>query len=949
MDICPGPAAGATSDTLSYRSSGRLRSRPREFWRNEARPNATASQALDFPDPEARDRRGEYSTHFEPLGVKSRLSRLDRVANASEKVMKRQADLGARAGSLRETYIPLGAATSMPTRRGALAGTAHGCRAQPAAQLQQLVTSEGSHKRPLLAQKQQSGSLPGTWPGEFQVEDAAAAMFMRSDKAMPRAARAATAADQVVTNKQPPAVRPACTHVGNLYGKRMHRKGDYRAMSDVPAVADPLPTTTAAKAAGVVMADVQPAMTREKAEEVQAAGPPAAKSRVRRVRLDPVLRSAIMVRDVAEAVRQVVGHGSDGIWDRSSRRAAADNGAHLVKEQVKQRCTAGSTPRTQNASWIASQDHVRPGASNGHKLATNARAKGKSARGPAAAAATKQRTQQQQQAPAPSLPAAVEPEQDTEEEEASRPRKRSRKSVVQDIRNADSLARATAGMGCESERVPERTPPARVCAQPIAATATEEWLQQDAKEGAATEKVAAVRSQQNRGRPKGASPTGIGIAAQPTSQREANIAPQLAAPGETAGTIQDAGPGKAVGQAEALGNAPSQIHEPGEGHRQSPMTSEDGEMLWQTSGKVTREKQSTHGISQQPDTAQATEAADRSGDGIPQETGRTAEDRARDVAAVPSQHTRHTPPTAGVDASYEADGGPSCRHAQPHAVMHAQHELQPKCGPSVPGLAPASSLLSKVKSIRRALHLVDELKKQPVKWQQAIVDCEEDGWTPEQVRDLQMAYYRTDPTLPNFWREVARGVRGRTAAECFSRVFGSAQDREDRALFAKVLRRYHPASAAESSACWPLAMAAARKRSQKAHEQDLLERIARLECIDDDSKPDVENRAHVSGSCASEPAGDKCRKTGMEAWEHHLHGKETIPSAPHADSSANGVEPAVNVDWFHDTPMQLNGSVYSEDTMREQQEEWQEDDAYDEYSTEELAEDEDQDWWMLLQ
>ncbi|GIL57305.1 hypothetical protein Vafri_12553 [Volvox africanus] len=1001
MDIYPGPAAAATSETLGCRTSGRLRSRPREYWRNEERDKPTTSHALDLPDPEVRSRRGRESMSSPSPCKTSGLSRLGSLAMPSLQVLIRQAAIETHAGSLHQRHESAGAATSTPARLDVRAGNAHGCRAQAVAQREHPVVSEGSPRRRLWAQKLQPGTLPGALPGKFRAGDTAVAAMLAPSVQTTRtkAPDAAAAADQMATNTLPQAVRQADALVANLHGKPVRRRVDHQAMKDAPAVAGAAPATiTAAKTAESGAAEVQSAVARGDAAKVLAAGTPVVKLCKRKARADPVLRSAILVRDVAAAVGQVAWPGSasdqDTIGVRRSRRAASHQEAHVGKQQVEEPCTAGSKPRTRPASRIALQDRVLPVASLRQKSQSKLGSKATGMPGgkcSAAAAGTRQPKRQQQLPPGPSLPAAQELEQDVDEEEAYRPRKRARKATVQQPGSSDGRERMTAGVaGHESERGTESTLYTRVCTQPAAATVAEDSRQQAAKVGAAAEDESAARGQKKRGRkPTKASAVEAGIAAQPTSQPEPNIPSQQAAPVGAAGRTEEAGPGKAPG--EALGAAPvqlqqtsalsvmpsavdgspdckaagcaetplqaaeriapqvetpvqhqeeeqpvnqagdqhiqlHQVREPHDGHRPSLIVDNDRVELWRASAEATREKQLTHdnggGTSQEPGTAGAAEVADRSGGtGNRQEPGRTAEDIGPNAAAGPSQPTRRVPPSPGVDADttlssldlHEADGGPPCRHARPHAVMHAEHDLQPRSGPSAPALGPAPLLFSKVQSIRRALQLEGELKKLTLKWRQAIVDREEDGWTPDQVRDLQVAYYNTDPTLPNFWREVAKGVRGRTAAECFNRVFGSAQEREDRALFAKVLRRHNPAPAAGGGAGRLLDLAAARKRSQKAHEQELLQFIACMECVDAESKPDDKNGFHAGGSCAREPAGDKCRMAVKEPWEHCVHGKEPT----RANNCGNEAGPAVNEDW-------------------------QEDDMYDEYSTEDLEEDEDQ-------
>ncbi|CAK9875751.1 unnamed protein product [Sphagnum jensenii] len=47
-----------------------------------------------------------------------------------------------------------------------------------------------------------------------------------------------------------------------------------------------------------------------------------------------------------------------------------------------------------------------------------------------------------------------------------------------------------------------------------------------------------------------------------------------------------------------------------------------------------------------------------------------------------------------------------------------------------------------------------------------------EGWTMEQYADLQKAYAMVRPG-PNFWQEVARQVSGKTAKECFDKIYAA--------------------------------------------------------------------------------------------------------------------------------------------------------------------------------
>ncbi|GFH33374.1 uncharacterized protein HaLaN_32739, partial [Haematococcus lacustris] len=53
-------------------------------------------------------------------------------------------------------------------------------------------------------------------------------------------------------------------------------------------------------------------------------------------------------------------------------------------------------------------------------------------------------------------------------------------------------------------------------------------------------------------------------------------------------------------------------------------------------------------------------------------------------------------------------------------------------------------------------------------------------WDSSQVQALTAAYHSVDPTHPRFWQEVAAQVPGRTAAECFSRMFDRHKTPEEK-------------------------------------------------------------------------------------------------------------------------------------------------------------------------
>ncbi|EFJ46510.1 hypothetical protein VOLCADRAFT_93053 [Volvox carteri f. nagariensis] len=180
---------------------------------------------------------------------------------------------------------------------------------------------------------------------------------------------------------------------------------------------------------------------------------------------------------------------------------------------------------------------------------------------------------------------------------------------------------------------------------------------------------------------------------------------------------------------------------------------------------------------------------------------------------------------------------------QPHRVLNgdgrmAAHDRQPTAAASAPVPA-SSSEPSAVESIRRALSRADGVQKRNRTRELEITDREEDGWTLEQVQELQTAYFKTDPTHPNFWREVARHVHGKTAGECFIRVYASVRNRDERALMSKVLRRQPAPAAGGTATSRPITLAAARKWSQKAHEQEQLERLAHLRAVDEESQDEA--------------------------------------------------------------------------------------------------------------
>ncbi|GIL89835.1 hypothetical protein Vretifemale_17536 [Volvox reticuliferus] len=606
MDVSPGPKAPVGTEALGCRTSGRLRRQPREFWRNEGRSKDTPPKRLAFEDPEAHRYRGHRQTLSVAQDKRTHASRPGSVTETSHKVMKHQADFATHTGSLPQMCDNAGAAASMPADLDVSPRNVYSCRTQKkpvVEQEQQTGASKGSRLRPRQAEKIADGAPPC----KILVDDVVVAMKPLPSVRLPprrltrREAQPVVAAGQTASMHPSPDVKRAGTSVAPPSGTPAQYKAGYQLRNRVPAVGGAVLSTDAPEAGESVATELQPAIPRGDAGETLAAGAPVEKLRKSRTRLDPVLRTSIMVRDVAEAVRQVIGPGSASdqgkVGVRRSRMAArnaqskeqtvaqagslgvqavasdtagtkmtvnapakmqpqkpdlnpAQDGAHVVTHCDKSHCATVSLVGTRPTRRSVLRDRVPPGAplkmKPKSKLVSNPKAKGNSTQSPAAAASARQPTQQQQQqAPAPSLPAAVELEQDIEEEEASRPRKRARKASGQGTRDADAQERATAGV----QRVPEASLPAPVCTQPTAATAAEEWRQQ-AEEGAATEELAAVQSKKKHGRkPKKASPAGDQLTSQLALQPEANIAPQKASPRQAAGLI------------EAFGNMPNQFQQ----------------------------------------------------------------------------------------------------------------------------------------------------------------------------------------------------------------------------------------------------------------------------------------------------------------------------------------------------------------------------------------------------
>ncbi|GLI67600.1 hypothetical protein VaNZ11_011842 [Volvox africanus] len=610
MDIFPGPSAAVRVDAVGCRTSSRLRSQPLEFWRNEERPKESAPQRLEFANPEAHRSRGHRRALPEPQGS---------VAKASDKVTKQQANSATHAESLHRMYDN-GAAASMPADPGVLPGNVYNSRTQREPvedQEQPKRIGENSGGRCRKAEKVREGAALDRNPAGHTVAATKPLPSVRlPSQTTRRAAHAVAAADQTANTHLSPDLRQADTGVAPLKGKPTQNEAGHHLGNAASSVAGFVPVTTAAKAAGSGAAEVQSAVAREDAGKVLAAGTPVVKSGIRRTRGDPVLRSAILVRDMAEALGQVAGPGSasdqDRIGARRSRKAAhnvqsgkltaaqkgslgvaaaapetagtkmtanvrarvqpqesedvspAQVGADVgTKCDKKQSHTVGFV-RTRPTHQAAPRNREPPGAplkmKPKSKSASNPKAKAKSTGSSAAAAGTRRSKRQQQLSPGLSLPAAREPEQDVDEEEAYRPRKRARKANVQEPGDPDARERTTgSAAGHESERDSERALCTRICTKPWAATVAEVCRQQVAKESATAEDESAVRGQKKRGRkPTKASAAEAGIAAQPTSQPEPNIPSQQAAPGDAGGPIGDAGPGKAP--EEALGNAPPQLH-----------------------------------------------------------------------------------------------------------------------------------------------------------------------------------------------------------------------------------------------------------------------------------------------------------------------------------------------------------------------------------------------------
>ncbi|GLI71558.1 hypothetical protein VaNZ11_016803 [Volvox africanus] len=531
MEISPGPSAAVRVHAVGCRTSSRLRCQPLEFWRNEERPKDTAPQRLEFADPEAHRCRAHRRALPAPQGS---------VAEALDKVTKQRADSATHAESLHRIYDN-GAAASMPADPDVLPSNVYNSRTQREPleeQEQPKRIGENSRGRCRKVEKVRDGASPDRNSAGHTV---AATKLLPSvrlpSQTTRRAAHAVVAADQTTNTHLSPDFRQADTGVAQ--NEPTQNEAGHHLGNAASAVAGSVPVTTAARAAGSGAAEVPSAVAWEDAGKVLAAGTPAVKSGIRRTRGDPVLRSPILVRDMAEALGQIAGPGSasdqDRIGARRSRKAA--HNVQLGKLTAAQKGSLGvaaAAPETAGTKMTANVPaRVQPQKSEPQAYA----------------------------APGLSLPAAQEPKQDVDEEEAYRPRKRARKATVQEPGHPDARERTTGrAAGHESERDPERALCTRVCTKPSAATVAEMCRQKVAKEGAAAEDESAVRGQKKRSRkPTKASAAEAGIAAQPTSLSEPNIPSQQAAPGDARGPIGDAGPGKAL--EEALGNAPAQLHQ----------------------------------------------------------------------------------------------------------------------------------------------------------------------------------------------------------------------------------------------------------------------------------------------------------------------------------------------------------------------------------------------------
>lgn len=70
----------------------------------------------------------------------------------------------------------------------------------------------------------------------------------------------------------------------------------------------------------------------------------------------------------------------------------------------------------------------------------------------------------------------------------------------------------------------------------------------------------------------------------------------------------------------------------------------------------------------------------------------------------------------------------------------------------------------------------------------------------------QVSYLNVEPTHPFFWQEVARHVAGRTAAECFTRVFDAQKSPEERARLPRrrnALLKEEPRLKLAAGEAWP--------------------------------------------------------------------------------------------------------------------------------------------------
>ncbi|GLC52878.1 hypothetical protein PLESTB_000683800 [Pleodorina starrii] len=186
--------------------------------------------------------------------------------------------------------------------------------------------------------------------------------------------------------------------------------------------------------------------------------------------------------------------------------------------------------------------------------------------------------------------------------------------------------------------------------------------------------------------------------------------------------------------------------------------------------------------------------------------------------------------------------------------------------PAAPAASATESANPGYESIRRMLNRADAVQKRNKTRSQEFSEREEDGWTIEQHQALQSAFYKTIPSHPNYWAEIARHVPGRTAAECCSRVYHSGKTQDERAMLAKLVRRVPAAAggpAAGTVKSRPPTVAAARKWSQQEHQREVMERVKRMgglhaeEEEEQDDDDDVEGGDEGEGPSAGGGAGGR--------------------------------------------------------------------------------------------